>query len=60
MEIHQKPRAVINQTTQLTSMRRVGRSYSSTASNVREAFSRYFCSPAGSIFWQDNLTLKMN
>ena len=45
-----------NQATQLSSMRGVGRSHSSTARNVEEAFSCYFCSPKGSISWQDNLT----
>ena len=48
-EIASEIRSCNNQATQLTSMRRVGRSYSSTASNVGEAFLRYFCSPKGSI-----------
>ena len=37
-EITSEIQSCNNQATQLTSMRRVGRSYSSTASNVREAF----------------------
>ena len=59
-EIASEIQSCNNQATLLTSMRRVGRSYSSTASNVREAFSRYFCLPEGSISWQDNLTQRVD
>ena len=59
-EIASEIQSCNNQATQLTSMRRVGRSYNSTASNVREAFPRYFCSPKGSISWQDNLTQRVD
>ena len=59
-EIASKIQSCNNQTTQLTLMRRVGRSYSSTASNVQEAFSRYFCPPEGSISWQNNLTQRVD
>ena len=41
-EIASKIQSCNNQTTQLTSMRRIGGSYSSTASNVREAFPAIF------------------
>ena len=59
-EIASEIQSCNNQATQLTSMRRFGRSYSSTASNVREAFPRYFCLPEGSISWQDNLTRRVD
>ena len=60
MEIASEIQSCNNQATQLTSMRRVGRSYSSAASNVQEAFSRYFCSSEGSISLQDNPTQRVD
>ena len=60
MEIASEIQSCNNQATQPKSMWRVGRSYSSTASNVREALSRYFCLPKGSISWQDNLTQRVD
>ena len=50
-EITSEIQSCNNQATQLTSMRRVGRSYSSTASNVREAFPVVVVYPTPSEGW---------